>query len=95
VTQAPVILADEPTGSLDTIRGEAILEILRNTVDDRGVAVVLVTHDLQAASYGDRIITLRDGRVADEVEGATPAKVVPLNDDFQDEEDEEDEEAED
>ena len=78
VTEAPVILADEPTGSLDTVRGEAILEILRDAVDKRGRTVVLVTHDLQAASYGDRIVTLRDGRVVDEVDGAGSQEVIPL-----------------
>jgi len=66
-TDARVILADEPTGNLDSVRGEEILELLRGLTEKEGRAVILVTHDLHAASYGDRLITLRDGRIVDEV----------------------------
>jgi putative ABC transport system ATP-binding protein len=66
-TDARLILADEPTGNLDTTRSEEVLELLRRAVDSDGRSVILVTHDLRAAAYGHRLITLRDGRFVDEV----------------------------
>jgi putative ABC transport system ATP-binding protein len=58
-----VLLADEPTGNLDSRTGAEILELLRRICDERGVTVVLVTHDLRAASFADRVVILRDGRI--------------------------------
>jgi len=58
-----VLLADEPTGNLDSRTGAEILALLRRVCDERGVTVVLVTHDLRAASCADRVVILRDGRV--------------------------------
>ncbi len=66
-TRARVILADEPTGNLDSIRGEEILELLRQTVASDGRSVVLVTHDPRAAAYGDRMLTLRDGTIVKQI----------------------------
>ena len=78
-TDARLILADEPTGNLDTERGEEILELLKQASERDGRAVLLVTHDLRAAAHGDRLITLRDGRIVDEVQNAPgPAQVVHL-----------------
>ncbi len=62
-----VLLADEPTGNLDSKMGQDILELVKGMSERTGVTVVLVTHDLRAAAYGDRMITLRDGRIIDEV----------------------------
>lgn len=62
-----LLLADEPTGNLDTKMGQDILELIKSTSEQTGLTVVLVTHDLRAAAYGDRMITLRDGRAVDEV----------------------------
>jgi putative ABC transport system ATP-binding protein len=62
-----IILADEPTGNLDTLVGADVLQLLRDSNQEHGVTVVLVTHSAIAASYGDRIITLRDGRIVDDV----------------------------
>lgn len=62
VTEPALILADEPTGSLDSLTGEEILGLLRTT-SDRGQTIVMVTHDLRAASYADRIVRMVDGRV--------------------------------
>ena len=62
-----LLLADEPTGNLDSKRGRDILELIKRTSERSGLTVVLVTHDLRAAAYGDRMITLRDGRIVDEV----------------------------
>lgn len=65
VTDPALILADEPTGNLDSLTGEEILQVLRGTAD-RGQTIVLVTHDLKAASYADRIIRLADGTLVEE-----------------------------
>jgi putative ABC transport system ATP-binding protein len=64
-TEPKLLLADEPTGSLDTERGRQVLELLVETCRERGVAVVLVTHDPQAAAFADRVYALRDGRLTD------------------------------
>lgn len=65
-TDPKLILADEPTGSLDTERGREVLALLREQSRERGIAVLLVTHDPEAAAYADRVYTLRDGRLTDE-----------------------------
>ncbi|MGH7798612.1 MAG: ABC transporter ATP-binding protein [Candidatus Binatia bacterium] len=59
----PILLADEPTGNLDSKNGAAILALLRQISSEDGCTVVMVTHSDEAASYGDRRIYLRDGRV--------------------------------
>jgi putative ABC transport system ATP-binding protein len=61
-TKPKLLLADEPTGSLDTQRGREVLELLRELCRERGVAVVLVSHDPMAARYADHVLSLRDGR---------------------------------
>jgi putative ABC transport system ATP-binding protein len=64
-TMPRLLLADEPTGSLDTQRGREVLELLRELCRERGVAVVLVSHDPMAARYADRVFALRDGELGD------------------------------
>jgi putative ABC transport system ATP-binding protein len=64
-TKPSLLLADEPTGSLDTQRGREVLELLRGLCRERGVAIVLVSHDPMAAEYADRVLALRDGRLGD------------------------------
>ncbi|MFQ5904517.1 MAG: ABC transporter ATP-binding protein [Candidatus Binatia bacterium] len=59
----PIILADEPTGNLDSKTGKAILQLIRHINREEGCTVVMVTHNLEAAGHGDRIIYLRDGRI--------------------------------
>jgi len=63
VTGAPLLLADEPTGNLDSARGEEILNLLRSIHREHGTTIVMVTHDHHAASVCDRLIKLRDGKV--------------------------------
>jgi putative ABC transport system ATP-binding protein len=63
VTDAPLLLADEPTGNLDSARGEEILDLLKTINRERGTTIVIVTHDHHAASACKRLIKLRDGRV--------------------------------
>jgi putative ABC transport system ATP-binding protein len=62
----PILLADEPTGNLDSKNGNAILVLLRRINEEQGCTVVMVTHSQEAAGYGDRIIFLRDGKVEKE-----------------------------
>jgi putative ABC transport system ATP-binding protein len=62
VTEPAVVLADEPTGSLDSLAGEDVLRLLRTAADD-GHAVLLITHHAPAAAYADRVVRLRDGAV--------------------------------
>lgn len=61
----PIVLADEPTGNLDTANGRHIMELLRSIHDQRGTTVVLVTHDAELASIADDRLLLRDGRVVE------------------------------
>jgi putative ABC transport system ATP-binding protein len=65
VTDPAIVLADEPTGNLDSKTGEEILELLRRSCDEMGQTIVVVTHDAKAASFADRVVFLMDGRVAD------------------------------
>jgi putative ABC transport system ATP-binding protein len=71
-TDPRVVLADEPTGSLDTERGHEVLGLLRELCRERQVATLLVTHDPDAATYASRVHTLRDGRLADGPLGIAP-----------------------
>jgi putative ABC transport system ATP-binding protein len=64
-TEPRVVLADEPTGNLDSERSREVLGLLGKVCRERGIAVLLVTHDPEAAAYADRVHTLRDGRLAD------------------------------
>ena len=64
VIEPALILADEPTGNLDSATGEQILGLLRDAHRVRGATLVLVTHDVHAASYAERRVEIRDGRVA-------------------------------
>jgi putative ABC transport system ATP-binding protein len=63
----PVLLADEPTGNLDTRTGEEILTLIRDVHSRLGCTVVIVTHDLNVAHSCERTITLRDGRIVEDV----------------------------
>jgi putative ABC transport system ATP-binding protein len=60
-----LLLADEPTGSLDTTTGDAVIELLAGLPAAHGTAVVLVTHEPRFAAWADRVVSMRDGRVVD------------------------------
>ncbi|MFZ4267215.1 ABC transporter ATP-binding protein [Streptomyces arboris] len=60
-----VIFADEPTGALDSLNGERVMELLTEAARSSNVAVVLVTHEARVAAYSDRDVTVRDGRARD------------------------------
>jgi putative ABC transport system ATP-binding protein len=74
-SEPKLLLADEPTGSLDSQRSREVLELLRELCREREVAVVLVSHDPQAAAYADRVLALRDGKLSsyDPEQGFAPA----------------------
>jgi putative ABC transport system ATP-binding protein len=63
-TNPRVVLADEPTGNLDSKRSLEVLELLSTLCHDRGLAMILVTHDPKAAAFADRLLELRDGRLS-------------------------------
>ena len=70
VGERSLLLADEPSGALDTVNGEAVMRLIHSYCK-RGVAAVVVTHDAQLASWADRVVFLRDGRLVDQT--AAPA----------------------
>ncbi len=67
VTQPSIVLADEPTGNLDSKSGEEVLKLLRRSCDDLGQTIIMVTHDARAASFADRVVFLKDGQVVDQL----------------------------
>ncbi|MFM8867191.1 MAG: ABC transporter ATP-binding protein [Ilumatobacteraceae bacterium] len=71
-----VIFADEPTGNLDSKTGGEVLGFMRRAVTDLGQTIVMVTHDANAASYADRIVFLKDGKIAGEMTEPNPEKVL-------------------
>jgi putative ABC transport system ATP-binding protein len=73
----PILLADEPTGALDTHTGEVIMRLLRRH-GDAGRTVVLVTHNAAHAAWADRIVFLRDGRLVDEATPAPSPEFAPI-----------------
>ena len=62
VTRPQVLFADEPTGSLDSVTGELVMELMVSAAHEQGTTVVLVTHEPRVASYADREIVVRDGK---------------------------------
>jgi putative ABC transport system ATP-binding protein len=71
VGERRLLLADEPSGALDSVTGEGVMRLVRDAAK-RGVASVVVTHDAQLASWADRVVVLRDGRVADQTARPDP-----------------------
>ncbi|MFF4920464.1 ABC transporter ATP-binding protein [Kitasatospora sp. NPDC001261] len=71
ITRPAVLFGDEPTGALDTRTAVEILRLLRQAVHNDGQTAVMVTHDPVAASYADRVLFLADGRIVDELSGAS------------------------
>ena len=79
VGERHLLLADEPSGALDSTNGEAVMQLIADACN-RGVAAVVVTHDAHLASWADRIVYLRDGRLVDHVAPeATAALVAPTH----------------
>jgi putative ABC transport system ATP-binding protein len=82
VNDPKIVLADEPTGNLDSKSGTAVLELLRRACKELDATVVMVTHDPRAASYADRVVFLRDGKVVRELapsdEGHSPQEIMDV-----------------
>lgn len=66
VTDPAIVLADEPTGNIDSQMGEEIMKLLRKSCDEYGQTIVMVTHDPSVSAYADRVVFLRDGKFMDE-----------------------------
>ncbi len=66
-----MLFADEPTGSLDSVSGELVMDLLTAAAREQGTTVILVTHDARVAAYADREVIVRDGQVSS-LTGATP-----------------------
>jgi putative ABC transport system ATP-binding protein len=75
-TRPRVVLADEPTGNLDSRSGGEVLGFLRHAVDEFGQTIVMVTHDPIAAGYADHVVFLADGRVVDRMDAPTAGRVL-------------------
>jgi putative ABC transport system ATP-binding protein len=65
VNHPAILLADEPTGNLDTVNSEAVLKLLRDLNERLGQTILMITHNPEAAAYGHRIVKMRDGRIVD------------------------------
>ena len=66
VGERRLLLADEPSGALDSVNSEAVMRLLHDACKDAGMTAVVVTHDAELASWADRVVLLRDGRVTDQ-----------------------------
>ena len=78
ISRPAVVFADEPTGNLDSKSSEEVLQLLRRSVDEFGQTVVMVTHDPEAASYADRLLILRDGKVVHDCDAGSADQVIEL-----------------
>jgi putative ABC transport system ATP-binding protein len=78
IARPAVLFADEPTGNLDSTSSEEVLGLLRAAVDDMGQTVVMVTHEPHAAAFADRLIVLKDGRVAHDGASGSEGEVIDL-----------------
>jgi putative ABC transport system ATP-binding protein len=78
ISKPAVVFADEPTGNLDSKSSEEVLRMLRQSVDDLGQSVVMVTHDPEAAAYADRLVVLRDGLIVHDAQAGTAEQVIEL-----------------
>jgi putative ABC transport system ATP-binding protein len=77
-TRPAILLADEPTGNLDSRTGQTILDLLRELNEEQRVTVVMVTHSTLAAAYGDRTVELRDGRIVYDVRAPRPRRLASV-----------------
>ena len=75
-SQPEIVFGDEPTGNLDSRTSDEVLSMLRDSVDELGQTVVIVTHDPRAAGYSDRVLFLADGRIVDELRSPTAEAVL-------------------
>ncbi len=74
-SQPAIVFPDEPTGNLDSITGNEVLEFLRSAVDDLNQTLVMVTHDAAAASRADRVLFLADGKIVEELSAPSSEEI--------------------
>jgi putative ABC transport system ATP-binding protein len=80
VGQRRLLLADEPSGALDSANGEAVMRLLHSACKDSGMTAIVVTHDAQLASWADRVVFIRDGRITDQTAPAAgPESLLAYN----------------
>jgi len=77
VNNPSIILADEPTGNLDTKTGEIVMETFQSLNETQGHTIILITHEPDIAEYADRIIAIRDGMIVDDRKTETRRLVFP------------------
>jgi putative ABC transport system ATP-binding protein len=77
VGERRLLLADEPSGALDSANAQTVMRLVQDACKNGGMAAVVVTHDPQLASWADRVVFLRDGRVTDQAASARKASIVP------------------
>ena len=75
VTAPAIIVADEPTGNLDSASTEEVLSLLRSAVDELGQTIIMVTHDQHVAERSDRVLVVRDGQITDDLWDPTPEQI--------------------
>jgi putative ABC transport system ATP-binding protein len=78
ISRPSVVFADEPSGNLDSKASGDVLDLLRHAVDDFSQTVVMVTHDVHAASYADRLLLLADGRIVHDGDAGTAEQTLDL-----------------
>ncbi len=78
VNQPNILLADEPTGAIDSKTGREILDLFERLHKERGITVIVVTHDPQVARRADRVVSIRDGRIESDLATATIATLAPM-----------------
>lgn len=76
ISRPEIIFADEPSGNLDSKSGSTLLKFLQTAAKKYGQAIVMVTHDANAASYADKVLFLKDGKIVDEVSSPTTTKIL-------------------
>jgi putative ABC transport system ATP-binding protein len=74
----PLLLGDEPTGNLDTFSSEMVMRALRNVQDELGTTVLIVTHDMDIASQMDRLVSLIDGKIAEDTDVRSSARLAAV-----------------
>ncbi len=78
VSQPAVLLADEPTGNLDSQRSREILELLRRLNEERGITILMITHEPDMAAYAQRLVRFVDGKIASDQPNTQPVALPPL-----------------
>jgi len=78
VNEPSILLADEPTGALDSKTGHEILDLFEQLHHERGITVILVTHDPNVAKRAERVISVRDGQIESDLSAYKPADQKPL-----------------